>query len=181
MRTKWISVLMVLFLLASLTSVIAKNVVVPTYYGYGVVNTRAAYVQPYISAFYPYAYPTYYNGTYNNTVPVAPVATAYAPAWNGSYWYYQSGLGGNVAVVSCNLNVRSGPSTGKNVIATLKGGEQAYVIAQSGNWYLVQSVVSPVRRGFVYGSYLKFYSNYWPVGNYMAYHPAPAYYTARRY
>lgn len=185
MKNKRIVLLLIALLMTISTVASAKNVVVPTYYGYGVINSNARCVHPYISAYYPYSLPaTYYNGYYNQ-LAVTPVVAAYSaaaaiPAWNGAYWYYTAVPTSTVAAVSCNLNVRSAPKLGgkskdSNVIATLHGGEQAYVIARSGNWYLVQSVAAPLRRGYVYGSYLRFYRNYWTAANYAAMCYAPVY------
>jgi uncharacterized protein YgiM (DUF1202 family) len=160
----------------------ARNIVVPTYYGYGVVNS-SAYVRPYISAYYPYATPAYaYNGYYYNYYNVAPAiapatyAMPAVPAWNGMYWYYH--YNNLVAVSSCNLNVRSDPyvagkKKNSNVIGSLKTGEQVYVLGQSGNWYLIQSLFAPLRRGYVYGPYLMTMTyNTVPSGYYNVMHPS---------
>ena len=185
MKNKRIVLLLIAMLMTISSVASARNVVVPTYYGYGVINSNARCVHPYISAYYPYSVPaTYYNGYYNQfaTTPVVAAYTAAAaiPQWNGAYWYYQTMPSSNVAAVSCNLNMRSAPGLGNkskdsNVIGTLHGGEQAYVLARSGNWYLVQSVYAPLRRGYVYGSYLQFYRNYRTTANYAALGYAPAY------
>jgi len=141
-----------------------RNVVVPTWYGYGVVS-------PYITGQQPYAWGAY--GYYS----AAPVPTysygAGVPAWNGTYWYYNSG---SLAAVACNLNVRSDPwVSGKksrsNIIGSLNTGEQVYVMARHGNWYLIQSAYLPLRYGYVYGSYLRFYQAGWPAGHYTAFYP----------
>jgi hypothetical protein len=161
----------------------AKNIVVPTYYGYGLVNSSTV-VRPYISAYYPYAAPAYArNGYYANyynlaTVPTpATWANPVVPVWNGLYWYYNHN--NLVAVSSCNLNVRSQPyvagkknKKNSNVIATLKTGEQVYILGQSGNWYMIQSLLAPLRRGYVYGSYLRFYRSYTPAGYYNVMYPS---------
>lgn len=160
-------ILFFIFLLSlvigSVSELQARNIVVPTYYGYGVVSS-SAYVRPYIaSGYYPYASPAWaYDGYYYNYYNVAPATYAVPtlPAWNGMYWYYN--YNNFVAVSSCNLNMRSEPYvSGKkrnsNVISSLNTGEQVYVLSQSGNWYLVQSVFAPLRRGYVYGPYLRFY------------------------
>jgi hypothetical protein len=174
MSGKRISLLVLLLALffVSAGALEARNYVVPTYYGYGVVNS-AAYVRPYISSYYPYAAPTYaYNGYYYNYYNVAPVvaptnwASTVTPAWNGFNWYYYHN--NQVAVSSCNLNIRSEPYVaGKkrtgNVISSLKTGEQVYILGQAGNWYMIQSVLAPLRRGYVYGPYLQFYSYQTPV------------------
>ncbi|MFZ5951709.1 MAG: hypothetical protein ACOYXC_13445, partial [Candidatus Rifleibacteriota bacterium] len=161
----------------SAADVQARNYVVPTYYGYGVVSSSAV-VRPYISAYYPYAAPAWaYNGYYYNYYDVRPaVAPAtmgvpVTPTWNGMYWYYSHN--NHVAVSSCNLNMRAEPykSGKKNIIGSLKTGEQAYVLGQYGNWYLVQSVLAPLRRGYVYGPYLRFYGNAAPYGYYNVMHP----------
>jgi len=141
-----------------------RNVVVPTWYGYGVVS-------PYITGYHPYAWGAY--GYY----PATPIPTysygAGVPAWNGSYWYYNAG---SLAVVANNLNVRSDPwVSGKksqsNVIGSLNTGEQVYVISRHGNWYLIQSAYLPLRYGYVYGSYLRFYQGGWPAAHYTAFYP----------
>ena len=161
----------------------ARNIVVPTYYGYGVVNSSAL-VKPYISAgyYYPYAAPAWaYNGYYYNYYNLTPAfaqatwSLPAVPAWNGLYWQYQ--YNNSMAVSSCNLNIRSEPYvSGKkkssNVISSLKTGEQVYLLGQAGNWYLVQSVFAPLRRGYVYGPYLRMFGNAAPAGYYNVMHPA---------
>lgn len=180
MSGKRISVFVLLFAMIMAVGVEcqARNIVVPTYYGYGVVNS-SAYVRPYVAGcYYPYASPAYaYNGYYHNYYNISPVVApaiapvAYAspavPAWNGNYWYYNYHRG--MAVSSCNLNMRSAPYvSGKkknsNVISSLKTGEQVYLLAQSGNWYLVQSLFAPLRRGYVYGPYLRTFTQACPTG-----------------
>ena len=154
----------------------ARNIVVPTYYGYGVVNS-SSWVRPYISSYYPYASPAWaYNGYYYNYYNVAPVnwAGSATPAWNGYNWFYYHN--NQVAVSSCNLNIRSEPYVSKkkrsaNVISSLKTGEQVYLLGQSGSWYLIQSVMAPLRRGYVYGPYLRFYNYTTPVTYYSAAYP----------
>lgn len=154
----------------------ARNIVVPTHYGYGVVSSSAM-VRPYIaSGYYPYATPAWaYNGYYYNYYNLAPAfapatyALPAVPAWNGMYWYYS--YNNQMAASSCNLNVRSEPyvagkKKNSNVIASLKTGEQVYLLGQAGNWYLIQSVFAPLRRGYVYGPYLRFYGNAAPAGYY---------------
>lgn len=163
-----LTVLILTFCFASAQQLQARNIVVPTHYGYGVVSTSAL-VKPYIAPgyYYPYASPAWaYNGYYYNYYNVAPAfapatyALPAVPAWNGMYWYYQ--YNNHMAASSCNLNIRSEPyvagkKKNSNVIGSLKTGEQVYLLGQSGNWYLVQSVFAPLRRGYVYGPYLRFY------------------------
>jgi hypothetical protein len=96
------------------------------------------------------------------------------PAWNGFNWYYYHN--NLVGVSSCNLNIRSEPYVSKkkrsaNVISSLKTGEQVYILSQSGNWYLIQSVLAPLRRGYVYGPYLRFYNYNVPANYYSAAYP----------
>ena len=158
-----------------------RGSVVPTEWGYGVVNTGA-----------PYIWPAYgYLGMH----PAVPVAAAQmpAPAWNGANWsYYQGYYAGTGyqngynpisgrAVVASNLNVRSEPyvsgrkKRNSNVIASLNAGEQVYVLGRSGNWYFIQSAYMPLRRGYVYGSYLNFYQNNLPGSQYSGYYPPQVY------
>ncbi len=198
MRIKWSLLCAILLAVISFSSVDARNVVVPTYYGYGVINSSAVAVRPYISACDPVMVPTYYGAAYYGnpyyqeayyqaayhnrayyhrsyplvqTCSTAPVV----PAWNGMFWYYQSGY--NLAASSCNLNIRSAPyvsskKKSSNIIGLLKGGEQAYILGQTGNWYYVQSVHAPLRRGYVSGSYLRFYNNALTTPAYTVYNPA---------
>jgi uncharacterized protein YgiM (DUF1202 family) len=207
MRIKW-SILIPIFLVCFLVgSSLAHgaNVVVPTYYGYGVINSSATCVKPYISSCYPYEAPVYYpvtNYAVRRLAYHAPVYNAYAtpvystysapvyttavcnntlaatvPTWNGAFWSYVApALTANLAASTCNLNIRSAPYvTGKkkrsNVISSLKSGEQAYVLSQTGNWFYVQSVYPPVRRGYVHGAYLRVYNQAWPTGTYTVFHP----------
>ncbi|MGM0598268.1 MAG: hypothetical protein ACQETH_00505 [Candidatus Rifleibacteriota bacterium] len=168
-------ILFICLILAAFTNVpaylAAKNIVVPTNYGYGLVNSSTV-VRPCISSYYPYAAPAYavdgyYANYYNLATLPTPATWAHpvVPVWNGLYWYYQHN--NLVAVSSCNLNVRSQPyvvgkknKKNSNVIATLKTGEQVYILGQQGNWYMVQALLAPLRRGYVYGSYLRFYRSY---------------------
>jgi hypothetical protein len=111
-----------------------------------------------------------------------------APAWNGANWsYYYGGYPAGyqnafyrmntIAAVACNLNVRSEPyvagrkKKNSNVIGSLKTGEQVYVLGRYGNWFLIQSAYMPMRYGYVYGSYLRFYQNNFPVSHYTAFYP----------
>jgi hypothetical protein len=137
-----------------------RDIVVPTWYGYGVVNAQAV-ARPYITGYYPYAWPAYGYAGMHPTAP-APVSAAWsgsAPAWNGSGWYYSSG--NSVATVVSNLNIRSTPHiTGRknrnaNVIGSLNAGEYVYILGQNGNWSLIQSAYAPLRRGYVYTDYLR--------------------------
>ena len=165
--------LVLLLLICSSADARRRNIVVPTWYGYGVVS-------PYITGYQPYAWSSYGNpGMY----PVTPAATAYpvattypgggVPAWNGSYWYYQAS---SYAVVANNLNIRaepwvSGKKSRSNVVGSLNTGEQVYVISRHGNWYLVRSAYMPLRQGYVYGSYLRFYQGGAPASHYTAFYP----------
>lgn len=151
-----------------------RNIVVPTWYGYGVVSPYAV-AYPYIAAGYPYAWPAYgYAGMH----PTMPVPTALGtPAWNGAYWYYG---GGSIAAVAANLNIRSAPyvagkkNRNSNVIGSLNTGEHVYILGQTGNWSYIQSAYMPLRRGYVYTSYLRSYNNALPHSHYTAFHPAYA-------
>lgn len=150
-----------------------RGIVIPTAWGYGVVNSQA-----------PYTWPAYgYQGMH----PAMPVPTFQwsAPVWNGATWVYYNSAGYNgyypvntIAAVSCNLNIRSEPyvagkkKRNSNVIGLLKTGEQVYVMGRYGNWFLVQSAWMPLRQGYVYGSYLRFYQNNWPSSHYTAFYPA---------
>ncbi|MBU1105635.1 MAG: SH3 domain-containing protein [Candidatus Riflebacteria bacterium] len=168
-----LSIVLMLLICSSADARRRRNIVVPTWYGYGVVSPYITAYQPYQS-YQPYAWPAYgYSGMY----PTAPVSTVYAgagvPAWNGSYWYYQAS---SLAVVANNLNVRSEPfvsgkKSASNVIGSLNTGEQVYVMGRQGNWYLVQSAYMPLRRGYVYGSYLRFYQSVQPASHYTAFYP----------
>lgn len=162
-----LSVILMLLICTGAEARRRKNIVVPTWYGYGVVS-------PYITGYQPYAWGAY--GYYPGYHPATPVSTyhygAGVPAWNGSYWYYSAG---NLAVVASNLNVRSNPwvsgkKSGSNIIGSLNTGEHVYVLSRHGNWYLIQSAYLPLRYGYVYGSYLRFYQGGWPA--------SPAHYTA---
>ena len=199
MRIKW-SVLIPIFLVCFLVGsslAHAANIVVPTYYGYGVINSSATCVRPYISSCYPYVAPVYHpvaNYAVRQVAYTTPVYNAYSapvytaavctntlaaavPTWNGAFWSYVTPtLTANLAASTCNLNIRSEPYvSGKkkksNIISSLKSGEQAYVLSQAGNWFYVQSVYPPVRRGYVHGAYLRFYNQAWPTGTYTVFHP----------
>jgi len=154
-----------------------RNIVVPTSYGYGVVSPHAI-AYPYIAAGYPYAWPAY---GYHGMNPAVPTPTALGtPAWNGSYWYYGGGHNASVAAVAANLNVRSAPyvagkkNRNSNVIASLNTGEQVYILGRTGNWSYIQSAYLPLRRGYVYSSYLRVYNNSLPHSHYTAFYPAYA-------
>ena len=173
-RRSFLFALFATILLISMSaSLEAKNIVVPTYYGYGVINPNCGYVSPYISSL-PSSVPILYSNGYYSKFAITPViagSVSAVPVWNGAYWYYQGVPSNSVAVVTCNLNMRSAPKVkGKNknsnIISMLHSGEQAYVLAKTGHWYLVQSVFAPLRRGYVYGAYLRFYRNYCAASNY---------------
>jgi len=178
------AILLVLVMSASVAEA-RRGIVVPTAWGYGVVNSGISYPWP--------AYG--YLGMY----PAVPVPSAQipAPAWNGFNWSYYNGAYGNpgyaagypayqnsytpmntVAAVACNLNVRSEPyvagkkKRNSNVVGSLNTGEQVYILGRYGNWFFIQSAYHPVRRGYVYGSYLRFYQNNWPTSNYTAFYPS---------
>lgn len=155
-----------------------RGIVIPTAYGYGIVNGPA-----------PYAWPAYgFSGMH----PTIPVPTGYgvpAPAWNGANWSYQNATypanqsqqvsfaGGTLAAVVCNLNIRSEPyvAGGKkrqsNVIGSLNTGEQVHILGRNGNWSYIQSAYLPLRRGYVYTSYLSVYQNNLPTSHYTAFYP----------
>lgn len=151
-----------------------RDIVIPTWYGYGVVSARG-YVRPFISTEYPYG-----NHAYGAVrAPSAPMWSAYGiPSWGTSH---RGSQGYSLAAVTDNLNIRSQPHvTGKknrnaNVIGSLNTGEQVYLLAQTGNWSFIQSVYMPFRRGYVYSSYLRSFSGMVPgmvSGNhYKAFYP----------
>lgn len=155
-----------------------RGIVIPTAWGYGVVNGPA-----------PYIWPAYgYLGMH--PAVAVPAAQMPAPAWNGANWSYnnggyafsgyQNGLArmNSIAAVACNLNIRSEPyvagrkKRNSNVIGSLNTGEQVYVLGRDGNWFFIQSAYMPLRRGYVYGSYLRFYQNNLPTSHYTAFYPA---------
>ncbi|RCK79129.1 MAG: hypothetical protein OZSIB_0243 [Candidatus Ozemobacter sibiricus] len=132
----------------------AKNVVLPTVYGYGVVSQYGGWVYPYIvhpayGGFYtpyygPYNY--YYLSGYYPYYGMTPI-------WNGSQWVY--GAGGYAAATRA-LNLRANPwKKSGNVIGALEAGEPVYVYARYGNWCLVQSAANPYKRGYAYASFLQ--------------------------
>jgi hypothetical protein len=161
-----LSVILLLLFCSTAEARRSRNIVVPTWYGYGVVS-------PYITGYHPYAWPAYGYSGMHPAMPTSTVYPAGVPAWNGSYWYYQAG---GVAVVANNLNIRSAPRVSgrkspSNVVGSLNTGEQVYVIGRHGNWYLIQSAYLPLRQGYVYGSYLRFYQGGWPASHYTAFYP----------
>lgn len=172
---KLFGICLLLFVLGCFCVSEARNVVVPTYYGYGVVSPGGGYIHPYIyGCSAPYLPPNYYS-TYRNAVFPGSYHPYYStgyypyyagyfgygqPYWNGSYWTYTP-AGYAMAVTTASLNLRSSPQKsgrkGKNsnVIAGLSYGEQVYVLGRAGNWFLVQTVAAPLRRGYAYSSYLQ--------------------------
>lgn len=180
MLKKGILLSAVLLVLLCSTAEARRDIVVPTYYGYGVVSAQAM-ARPYITGYYPYAWPAYGYSGYN---PTAPMPTAYGaglPAWNGSYWYYGgsgfNGSTGSLAAVTANLNIRSEPyvagkkNRNSNVIGSLNTGEHVHILGQKGNWSFIQSAYMPLRRGYVYTSYLRSYNNSYPQSHYTAFYP----------
>ncbi len=180
-----LSALVLVMLVMAASAVEARRgIVVPTAWGYGVVNSPA-----------PYIWPAYGYLGMHPAMPI-PSARMPAPAWNGANWSYYNGgyaWGGYqagyypqngyyqmnaLAAVACNLNVRSEPyvagrkKRNSNVIGSLNTGEQVYVLGRSGNWFFIQSAYLPLRRGYVYGSYLRFYQNNWPTSHYTAFYPS---------
>ncbi len=182
MLKKGILLLAVFTLLAfSTADARRRDIVVPTWYGYGVVSPQAV-ARPYITGYHPYSWPAYGYAGYYPASHVAPIATPFvsgAPAWNGLYWYY--GAQGAMAAVAANLNIRAEPyvagkkNKNANVIGGLKTGEHVYILGQTGNWSYIQSVYMPFRRGYVYSSYLRAYHNTLPHSHYTAFYPTAAY------
>lgn len=151
--------LVVCFLLVVLgTSCFAhsRSYVVPTNYGYGMIEKYSSWVRPYIVP-NSYAYDPYYYGAYG-TYP------AYY-GYNGYYPYY-SGYAGNygrpwsMGVVSvARLNVRANPGkSGGNVIGTLYRGERVWIYGQSGNWYYFRSADRPQIWGYAHVNCFDLYS-----------------------
>lgn len=124
----------------------AANYVIPTYYGYGLVQRPARDVAPYVVPGWAPWYPGY-------------AARYPGYAWNGYYpWPAGSpGTGYNgytVGEITCeSLRVRSGPSTGDGVLGTVVQGERVWVMGQSGNWYLIQAASG--LRGYAHGGYVQ--------------------------
>jgi hypothetical protein len=169
----------------------SRRVVIPTYYGYGVVNYQGGYVSPYIagysapwlppnyaSAYLPY--PASYNRSYLPGYYPYYGAAGYVPLqphWNGVQWSYSHGYPYSMGVITTDINMRSSPqvsgakkSRTANIIAQVGRGEAVYLLGQSGNWLLVQSAGYPLRRGYVYRSYVQvttaspyYYGAYSPV------------------
>lgn len=176
------AVLCAIFCLAVNEAEARRGIVVPTAYGYGVINGPA-----------PYIWPAYgFSGMH----PAVPMPTAFgvtAPIWNGANWSYQTPwdtgytyqngyqpvnyAGRSLAAVTCNLNIRSEPyvagrkKRNSNVVGSLNTGEQVHVLGRDGNWFFIQSAYLPLRRGYVYGSYLRFYQNNLPTSHYTAFYP----------
>ncbi|MDD2998853.1 MAG: SH3 domain-containing protein [Candidatus Riflebacteria bacterium] len=155
-----------------------RGIVVPTPYGYSLISGDQSPILPAwgFSGMHPVM-----------PAPTASLALMPAPVWNGAFWSHQtpwaqsfgrySYNGYALAVAADNLNVRSEPRiTGKkrrnaNVIASLNAGEHLYVLGRSGNWCLVQSASMPLRRGYVYERYLRFYQNYSAANQYASSYP----------
>ena len=156
----------------------AKNVVIPTYYGYGVVSTNGGWVYPYVtgpayggfatpyygpynyyylSGYYPY-YGSYYQGYPQSYWQGSPQGNlqGYTPRWTGSQWVYTAGNAGGegYAVSTRDLNLRSRAEKGNNVIGSLSSGETVYIQGRYGNWCLVQSAAYPAKRGYAHAKYL---------------------------
>ena len=184
-----ISLLLVCMLLVTALAS-AKPVVVPTYYGYGVVSARSGLLYPYIAGgSAPYYPPNYvvtdfpYNRVYNPYYSTGyyPYYGGYAgaitPYWSGAGWFYgSSGLGVSVA----KLNLRSTPSLGgksrnSNVVSALARGEQVYILSRYADWFLVQSVAFPQKRGYAYGTYIQWAGNSWYAPYYGTYPYMTAY------
>jgi len=155
-----------------------KNIVVPTYYGYGVVPNRGGTISPYVvtqpygnyyygngyQAYYPYYsaynpyYPYYacgYYPYYSNSAYYVQGGTSF---WNAINLAYAQGSGAWFAASLGDLNLRAAPENGKNVIGSLAAGERVWVYAKSGKWYYVQSVSEPGKRGYAYADYFQIIS-----------------------
>lgn len=147
-----------LALLVALTAS-AKNVVIPTQYGYGVVSHYGGWVYPYVVHPAYGGYYTPYYGAYNHYYLSGyyPYGYAGTPYWTGSQWVYGSG---GYAAADRPLNLRSSPSKSRNAIGSLDAGEPVWIYGRYGNWCLVQSMSNPYKRGYAYAAYLR--GNAWP-------------------
>ncbi|MBF0407722.1 MAG: SH3 domain-containing protein [Candidatus Riflebacteria bacterium] len=147
----YLKIIVVALLVSIAFPVFAKNRVIPTWYGYGVMPSSNSWTKPYIVNVtgvpfnYSYYYPAYYLPT---QVVYSPL-----PVYNyPGYWH--------VGVVkSSALNVRSEPYVKKgnstsNVVAGLAVGEKVWVIGRAGDWYYVQSASGKQVWGYVHSSYL---------------------------
>lgn len=157
-------VLVVLFgLFLASAAPAAKNVVIPTWYGYGLVPSAGGTIDPYIvtpaNAYLPpvaYSYVDPYRR-------FLPYGAGYIPATLAGGWpYYGWGAGAyGTAVSATNLNLRSSPELGGkgnrdfNVIGSLAQGEGVWVFGRTGNWYLVQSMSDPGKYGYAHADYLQ--------------------------
>lgn len=133
----------------------ARNVVVPTYYGYGVVSQSGGWVYPYIvhPAFGGYSLAAF--GPYNvyflqGLLPYYFVVPF--PNWTGVNWVYPAAIYG---IATDNINIRSEPQKTKNIIGMLRTNEPVFVLGEKNNWYYVQPIYNPMLRGFVHKSYIK--------------------------
>ncbi|MBF0544550.1 MAG: SH3 domain-containing protein [Candidatus Riflebacteria bacterium] len=173
-----------LFLVALLLSVafpvVAKNYVIPTWYGYGVIANTNDWVRPYIVS-NPSAAPWTYSYNWLSPNAYAPIPAAYSPqptyANNAGSWH--------LGFVNCEaLNVRSSPEVGNgndhdsNVIGAMGYGERVWVYGKKGDWYYVQSASGRPLVGYVHSDYIKLanyptnggytYNNFYPY-NYSSY------------
>ena len=62
------------------------------------------------------------------------------------------GRTGTVSTQGSNLNVRTGPSTGYNIITQLMNGTDVKVLGEKDGWYQIEI---PARYGYVCGEYLR--------------------------
>ena len=62
------------------------------------------------------------------------------------------GRTGTVTTQGGNLNVRTGPSTGYDIITQLINGSNVKVLGEKDGWYQIEI---PARYGYVYGEYLR--------------------------
>ena len=179
LNSKWFLLFLTVFSLIG-ASLWARSYVVPTPYGYGMVERHSGVVRPYIvpptyphgpyyygtsyQAYYGYSDPYYYPNTYSYS--------AYSGYSGYSSPYYQncyaSGAATPAMVTIDRLNLRASPGKDHNVIGTLYYGENVWILAQSGNWYYIQSTRQPGVFGYAYASYfsaiprppMNYYSSY---------------------
>ena len=162
----------------------ARNYVYPTWYGYGMSEKNSGVVRPYVVPGTPYTYPHYYSSyaptyysNYSGYYPYYPYYNSFYPyytaAMYGSSMYYpyssipttqwgsQFPWGATLGAVNAkSLNVRSGPSRGRNVLGSLANGEQVWIYGRNGNWYYIRSVSRPHIVGYSYGDYFNLAQHY---------------------
>ncbi len=137
---------------------VARSYVVPTWYGYGMVQRGSPVLRPYLV-------PTYYSGNPYFYGPF-PFDTYgfYSPAYYGNtdyYYYYNYPYGQTTGwapvygwVKNNRLNLRSGPGRNTKSIGTLVYGERLWIYGKSGNWYFVRSINRPGTNGYVHSDYV---------------------------